>query len=208
MPVRSLTFTSATTSTSPLLGHKRLRTPEHRPLPPLPMFHLTPLATPQRLSSDPATVHLSFDPSWCSLPPLDLGMGEPCLSSSVSVPIQAGATSVTGLGTLSSLSASTLKLTDDHALQIFNLACEGQHLKERVLREFIKLSKQEVLFHTQGQSTGHEILASGHPEHFTAYYAILRSDKHSSEAKDKAREELMSKAREVWLQMQPCSSTY
>ena len=63
----------------------------------------------------------------------------------------------------------------DHTKEIFNLACEGRQLKERVAREFVKLSSQEVLFHTQAQSTSYEMLASGHPDCFTAYYAILRS---------------------------------
>ena len=67
------------------------------------------------------------------------------------------------------------------------------------MREFAKLSNQEVLFHTQAQSTSYEILASGHPDHFTVYYAILRSNQESSEAKDKAIEELLNKVSEVWL---------
>ena len=81
----------------------------------------------------------------------------------------------------------------------FNLACEGHQLRKRVAREFAKLSSQEVLFRTQAQSTGYEMLASRHPDCFTAYYAILRSDKESSEAKDKAIEELLNQVSEVWL---------
>ena len=67
------------------------------------------------------------------------------------------------------------------------------------MREFARLSSQEVLFHTQAQSTGHEILASGCPDHFKAYYAILRSEEESSEAKDKTMEELLNKVSEAWL---------
>ena len=76
----------------------------------------------------------------------------------------------------------------DHTKEIFNLACEGHQLKERVTQEFAKLSNQEVLFHTQAQSTSYEMLASGHLDCFTAYYAILQ-----------AIEELLNKASEVWL---------
>ena len=68
------------------------------------------------------------------------------------------------------------------------------------MREFIRLSSQEVLFHTQAQSTGHESLASGRPDHFATYYEILRSDQQSLEAKDKAMEEILNKVSEVWLQ--------
>ena len=67
------------------------------------------------------------------------------------------------------------------------------------MREFAKLSSQEVLFCTQAQSTGHEMLASGRPDRFTVYYVILRSAEESSEAKDKAMEELINKVSEAWL---------
>ena len=60
-------------STSPSRSHKKLCTPEHQPLPPVPMFHSTSLAMPHRLSSDPTSAHLSFNQSWSSLLPLDLG---------------------------------------------------------------------------------------------------------------------------------------
>ena len=68
------------------------------------------------------------------------------------------------------------------------------------MREFTKLSSQEVLFHTQAKSTSHEMLASRRPDHFTAYYVILRSMEESSEAKDKAMEEIINKVSEAWLQ--------
>ena len=69
---------------------------------------------------------------------------------------------------------------------------KGVNLKELVAREFAKLSSQEVLFFTQVQSTGYEMLASGHPDCFTAYYMILLSDEESVEAKDKVIEELLN----------------
>ena len=65
-------------------SHKKSHTPKHRPLLPLPMFHSTPLAVPCRLSSDPTSAHLSFNQSWSSLPPLDLGEGDTCPILSVS----------------------------------------------------------------------------------------------------------------------------
>ena len=104
--------------------------------------------------------------------------------------------SVSGLISLPSESVSALRLTADHTKEIFNLACEWRQLKERVVREFVKLSSQEVLFCTQAQSTGYKMLASGHPDRFTAYYAILRSDEESTEAKDKAMEELLNRVSE------------
>ena len=164
-----------------------------------PCSHSTPIATPHRLSSDPTSAHLSFDQSRGSLPPIDLGGGEPCPISSVSTPIQAGISSVPGPIPLPSESVSALRLTADHTKEIFNLACKGHQLKERVAQEFAKLSNQEVLFRTQAQSTGYEMLASRHPDRFTAYYAILRSNQESSEAKDKAIEELLNRVSKAWL---------
>ena len=67
-------------------------------------------------------------------------------------------------------------------------------------REFARLSSEEVLFHTQAQSTGHELLARGHPDQFSMYYKILRSDRESLDTKDKAMEEILNKASEAWLQ--------
>ena len=154
---------------------------------------------PHRLSSDPTSAHLSFNQSRSSLPPLDLGEGDTRPISSMSIPIQAGIPSIAGPITLPSVSVSALNLTADHTKQIFSLACEGQHLKEWVAREFARLSSQEVLFHTQAQSTSHKSLASGRPDHFATYYKILRSDQESSEAKDKAMEEIINKASEAWL---------
>ena len=155
---------------------RRSHTPGCCPLLPLLVFHSTPIAVPHRLSSDPTSAHLSFDQSWGSLPPADLGGGEPCPISSVCAPIQVGVSSVPGPITLPLESISALKLSADHTKEIFNLTCEGHHLKERVAREFTKLSSQEVLFHTQVQSTSYEMLASGCLDHFMAYYVILQSD--------------------------------
>ena len=120
-------------------GCKKSCTLEHRPLPPLPMFHSTPKATPHRLSSDPTSAHLSFDQSQGSLPPVNLGGGKPCPISSMSAPIPAGIPSVLGPIPLSSKLVSALRLMVDHTKEIFNLACEGCQLKERFTREFAKL---------------------------------------------------------------------
>ena len=175
---------------------------EGQPLPPLPMFHSTPLHALHRLSSDlpdPSSAHLSSNQSWSSLPPLNLGGGNTCPISSASTPIQASAPSVVG-PLLPSASALTMNFSDDHIKQIFSLTCEGRHLKYCVVREFIRLSSQEVLFCTQAQSTSHESLASRHPDRFTTYYEILWSEQQSLEAKDKAMEEILNKASEAWLE--------
>ena len=116
------------------------------------MSHSTPLVTPHKLSSDPAPARLSFDLSQCSLPPLELGEEDAHSLPSVGMPIQAGAPSVAAPLPLPSTSVSILNLMADHTKTIFNLACEGHHLKEWVMREFVRLSSEEVLFRTQAQS--------------------------------------------------------
>ena len=93
-----------------------------------------------------------------------------------------------------------MNFSKDYIKQIFSLACEGRHLKEHIVREFVRLSSQEVLFHTQAQSTSHESLAHRHLDHFTTYYKILWSDQQSSEAKDKAMEEILNKVSEAWVE--------
>ena len=165
------------------------------------MFHSTPLLALRRLSSDlpdPSSAHLSFNQSWSSLPPLDLGGGDTHPMSSTSAPIQVGTPSFVG-PLLPSVSAPAMNFSEDHIKQIFSLTCEGRHLKEHVVRDFVRLSSQEVLFCTQVQSTGHELLAGGHPDRFTTYYEILRSDQQSSEAKHMAMEEILNKASKAWL---------
>ena len=125
-------------------------------------------------------VIFQLEPMLASSP--GIGGGRCSFSSFVGVPIQAGAPSMAGPIPLPSTSVSTLNLMADHTKIIFNLACEGQHLKEWVTREFVRLSSEEVLFCTQAQSTSHETLASGRPDRFSTYYQILRSDKEPSDA--------------------------
>ena len=185
-------------SASPSCDRRKSCTPGHHSLPPPPMFHSTPIAVPCSLSSDPTSAHLSFDQSQGSLPPVDLGGGEPCPVPSAHVLTQAGIPSDPGPITLPSESVSALKLSAEHTKEIFDLTCEGHHLKEWVVREFAKLSSQEVLFHTQAQSTSYEMLANGHPDRFTAYYVILLSDEESMEARDKAIEELLNQVSDAW----------
>ena len=129
-----------------------------------------PLAAPLKLSSDPAPARLSFNRSQCSLPPLELGEEDAHSLPSMGVPIQAGAPSMAGPIPLHSTSVSALNLMADHTKIIFNLACEGWHLKERVTREFVRLSSEEVLFCTQAQSSSHKMLAIRHPDWFSTYY--------------------------------------
>ena len=162
-------------STSPSCNCKKSCTPEGQPLPPPPIFHSTPLPLLHRLSSDlpePSSAHLSFNQSQSLLPSLELGGGYARSIYSVGAPIQRGTPSVVG-PLLPSTSIAAVNFSEDHIKQIFSFACERRHLKEHITREFIRLSSQEVLFHTQVQSTGHESLASRHPDHFTTYYEIL-----------------------------------
>ena len=164
------------------------------------MSHSTPLSASVRLPSDSVPPRLSFDRSQCSLPPLELGEEDAPSLPSVGIPIQAGAPFVTGPIPLHSTSVSALNLTADQTKIIFNLACEGRHLKERVTREFVRLSSQEVLFRTQAQSTSHETLASGRPDRFSTYCQILRSEQESLDTHDKAMEEVISAAGQAWSQ--------
>ena len=164
------------------------------------MSHSTPLAAslkPTSVESVPA--RLSFECSQCSLPPLELGEEDARSLPSVGIPIQAATPSVASPIPLLSTSASALNLTADHTKIIFNLACEGLHLKERVTREFVRLSSEEVVFRTQAQSTSHETLASMRPDRFSTYYQILRSDEEPSDARNKAMEEIISAANRAWL---------
>ena len=187
------------TSASPPRGQRRAHTPERRPLPPPPMLHSTPLAVslkPASVESVPA--RLSFDRSQCSLPPLELGEEDARSLPSVGVPMPAATSSIAGPIPLLSTSTSALNLTADHTKIIFNLACEGLQLKERVTREFIRLSSEEVLFRTQAQSTSHEVLASAHPDRFSTYYQTLRSDEEPSDARNKAMEEIVDAANKAW----------
>ena len=162
------------------------------------MSHSTSLATPAKLSSDHASTWLSFNQSRSLLPPLELGKGNAPPIPHVRVPVQAGTPSVAGPIPLPPMSVSALNLMADHTKIIFNLACEGRHLKEWVMREFVRLSSEKVLFHTQAQSTSHETLASRCPDQFSTYYQILRSDKEPSDTRDKAMEEIISKVSEAW----------
>ena len=140
----------------------------------------------------------SFDRSLCSLPPLDLAEEDARSLPSVGVPTPAATSSMAGLVPPPSTSASVLNLTANHAKIIFNLACEGRHLKERVTREFVRLASGEVLFHTQAQSTSHETLASACPNHFSTLYRTLWSDEEPSDARNKAMEEIVDAANKAW----------
>ena len=165
------------------------------------MSHSTPLAASLKPpSEDTVPARLSFDRSQCLLPPLELGEEDARSLPSVGIPIQAATPSTAGLIPLLSTSASTLNLTADHTKIIFNLGCEGLHLKERVTREFVRLSSEEVLFHTQAQSTSHEMLASMRSDRFSTYYQILRSDKEPSDTRDKDMGEIISAANRAWSQ--------
>ena len=187
------------TSASPPRSQRCAHTPERQPLPPPPMLHSTPLAIslkPASVGSVPA--RLSFNRSQCSLPPLDLEEEDARSLPSMGVPIPAATSSMAGPIPVLSTSASALNLTADHTKIIFNLACEGLQLKERVTREFIRLSSEEVLFRTQAQSSSHEVLASARPDRFSTLYQTLRSNEEPSDACNKAMEETVDAANKAW----------
>ena len=59
--------------------------------------------------------------------------------------------------------------------EIFLLTHEAQKLGRKIVHNFINLSSQEALFRMGIQATGYEKVASWHPDHVTAYYAIMHS---------------------------------
>ena len=54
------------------------------------------------------------------------------------------------------------------------------------MHNFVNLSSQEALFCMGAQATGYEKVASGHPDHVTACYAIMHSEGGEAENLDEA----------------------
>ena len=60
-------------------------------------------------------------------------------------------------------------LSMEQAEEIFLLTCEAKKLGRKIMHNFINLSSQEALFCMGAQATGYEKVASGCPDHVTAY---------------------------------------
>ena len=91
-------------------------------------------------------------------------------------------------------------LSAEQSKEIFLLAQEGKKLGTRIVQNFISLSSQEALFHMGVQSTGYEKVASGCPDHLTAYYAIMRSEDEKVKDLNEVVDHLCKKAGEAWLE--------
>ena len=134
-------------STSPSRERKRSHTPEGWPMPPLPMFHSTSLLVLHRLSSDlpgtqPCTPVLQSESELASL---DLGGGNARPIYSAGAPVQGGTLSVVG-PSFPSTSIAAVNFSEDHIKQIFSLACEGCHLKERITRSLLGFLAKRYYF--------------------------------------------------------------
>ena len=107
-----------------------------------------------------------------------LGGGRCSFPSFRGRPHPAATSSVAGPIPQTSTPASALQLTADHTKTIFNLACEGRHLKERIAREFLKLSSGEVCSALRPSPTSHEARSVRVPNvfpPFTKYFGPMRS---------------------------------
>ena len=85
-------------------------------------------------------------------------------------------------------------LSREQTEEIFLLTREAQTLGRKLARNFI-------LFHMGIQATAYEQAASGHPDHVTTYYSMIKSEGEGMSAKkiDEAIERLWKEAGEAWL---------
>ena len=90
-------------------------------------------------------------------------------------------------------------LSKEQVEEIFLLTCEAQKLGRKITCNFINLSSQEALFHMGIQATGYEKVASGCPDHVTAYYTMICSEGGEAENLDEAFDCLHQEAGEAWL---------
>ena len=73
----------------------------------------------------------------------------------------------------------------------------GTEAGRKISCDFINLSNQEALFHMGVQATGYEKVASGHPDHVTAYYMMICSEGVEAEKLDEAFDCLCKEAGEA-----------
>ena len=92
----------------------------------------------------------------------------------------------------------TAGLSKQRAEEIFLLTHEAQKLGRKIVHDFINLSNEEALFCMGPQATGYEKVASGHPDHVTAYYMMINSKGVEAEKLDEAFDRLHKEAGEAW----------
>ena len=85
-------------------------------------------------------------------------------------------------------------LSKEQAEDIFSLTHEAQKLGRKITCDFIHLSNQEALFHMGVQATGYKKVASGCPDHVTAYYTMICSEGVEAEKLDEAFDHLRQEA--------------
>ena len=102
------------------------------------------------------------------------------------------------------MAMATLGLSAEQSKEIFLLAQEGKKLGTRIAQNFINLSSQ-VLFCMGAQSTGYKV-ASGHPNHLTAYYVIMCSEGEQVKDLDEAVDHLCKKVGKHGWRPTPCCS--
>ena len=93
---------------------------------------------------------------------------------------------------------ATTGLSEEQAEEIFLLTHEAQMLGWGLTCDFIQLSHNEALFHMGVQATGYEKATSGHPDHVTAYYSMIREGA-SVDKLDEAIDHLWEEAGDAWL---------
>ena len=96
---------------------------------------------------------------------------------------------------------ATSGLSKEQAEEIFLLTREAKALGRKLARNFIQLSHKKALFCMGVQATGYEKATSGHPDHVTIYYSIIKSEGEGASAKklDEAINHLREEAGKAWL---------
>ena len=94
---------------------------------------------------------------------------------------------------------ATSGFSTEQIKEIYDLVQEGQRLGSKIAKDFTNLSCQEALFHIVAQSTGYEKVASRHPDHYTAYYAIMYSEGDNDNEHEELIEDLHKKVCQAWL---------
>ena len=149
-------------------------------LPP-PTFHSTPINSHHTLANSNAGIW-SFDMSRGSLPPADSGS---CEIEMFMLPM--GVVTPTSVNQFVTSSGPPMTMQLDAAIatgRVVQASGRGhlpsdsrvaQKLGRKLTRNFINLSSKEALFCMGAQATGYEKVASGCPDHVTAYYMMIHS---------------------------------
>ena len=94
---------------------------------------------------------------------------------------------------------ATAGLSKQQAEEIFLLTREAQKLGRKIMHDFINLSNQEAMFCMGVEATGYEKVASGCPDHVTAYYTMTHSKGVEAEKLNEAFDCLSKEVGKAWL---------